>query len=250
MQRGVVEGSKGVIFETIPEKLDINLPKTFRVADFGCSTGPNTLFAMKNIIEAVMLKYQSSSTQSKTTPEFLVFFNDHVDNDFNTLFNTLPPSRPYFAVGVPGSFHCQLLPKGSLHVAHSSYSLQWLSRVPPEVTDDKGSPARNKGKIYCAGNEKEVTKAYFGQFKADIDGFLKGRAQELVEGGLVVVQIPGVPSSKVLPSQIGGGLTIEFLGDSLADMVKMVRIWVIFRNILATLVCVKFHFYITSHLKR
>ncbi|KAG5552099.1 hypothetical protein RHGRI_010254 [Rhododendron griersonianum] len=197
MQRGAVEGSKGVIFETIPEKLNINLPKTFRIADFGCSTGPNTFFAMKNIMEAVMLKHQSTQEANlqKTTPEFHVSFNDHVDNDFNTLFKTLPPNRPYFAVGVPGSFHCQLLPEASLHIAHSSYALQWLSHVPPEVLD-KGSPAWNKGKIYCAGNEKEVTKAYFAQFKADMDAFLKARAQELVEGGLVVVQIPGVPNSK------------------------------------------------------
>ncbi|XP_058208741.1 loganic acid O-methyltransferase-like [Rhododendron vialii] len=222
MQRGVVEGSKGVIFETIPEKLDMNLPKTFRIADFGCSTGPNTFFAMKNIIEAVMLKHQSTleTNLQKNTPEFHVSFNDQVDNDFNTLFKTLPLNRPYFAVGVPGSFHCQFLPEASLHIAHSSYALHWLSKVPPQVMD-KGSPAWNKGKIYYAGNEKEVTKAYFAQFKADMDAFLKARAQELVEGGLVVVQIPGVPNSKVLPSQIGGGLNCEFLGDSLADKVKM-----------------------------
>ncbi|KAE9456028.1 hypothetical protein C3L33_12075, partial [Rhododendron williamsianum] len=42
---------------------------------------------------------------------------------------------------------------------------------------------------------ERVTKAYFAQFKADMDAFLKARAQELVEGGLVVVQIPGVPNS-------------------------------------------------------
>ncbi|KAH7843294.1 hypothetical protein Vadar_014902 [Vaccinium darrowii] len=218
-QRGVVEGAKSVIFETIPEKLNINLPKTFQIADFGCSTGPNTFLAMQNLIEAVMLKY-NQSTQKTTTPEFHVFFNDHVDNDFNTLFKTLPSNRPYFAVGVPGSFHRQLFPQASLQIAHSSYALQWLSKVPPEVAN-KGSPAWNKGKIYCAGNEEEVTKAYFAQFKADTDAFLKARAQELVEGGLMVIQIPCVPNSEVLPSQIGAGLNSEFLGDSLADMVKM-----------------------------
>ncbi|XP_058216917.1 loganic acid O-methyltransferase-like [Rhododendron vialii] len=113
-----------------------------------------------------------------------------------------------------------VLPEAYLHIVHSSYALQWLSKVPPEIMD-KGSPAWNKGKIYCAGNEKEVTKVYFAQFKADMDAFLKARAQELVEGGLLVVQIPGVPNSNVLPSQIGGGLNCELLGDSLADMVKM-----------------------------
>ncbi|KAG5552111.1 hypothetical protein RHGRI_010264 [Rhododendron griersonianum] len=121
-----------------------------------------------------MLKYQSTleTNLQKTTPEFHVSFNDQVDNDFNTLFKTLPPNRPYFAVGVPGSFHCQLLPEASLHIAHSSYALHWLSKV--------------------LGNEKEVTKAYFAQFKADMDAFLKARAQELVEGGSVLFDIHGV----------------------------------------------------------
>ncbi|KAG5552097.1 hypothetical protein RHGRI_010252 [Rhododendron griersonianum] len=198
-QRGVIDGAKGMIFQTIPENIDIHSPpfnpsNAFRIADFGCSTGPNTFVAMQNIIDAVMLKNQSTdqTDPTSTTPEFQVFFNDYIDNDFNTLFKTLPPNRLYFAAGVPGSFHNQLFPRASLHIAHCSYALHWLSRIPPGVTD-RGSPAWNKDKIYCAGNKKEVTEAYFGQFQADMDAFLEARAQELVEGGLVVIQIPGVP---------------------------------------------------------
>lgn len=226
-QRGVIDGAKGMIFQTIPENIDIHSPpfnpsNAFRIANFGCSTGPNTFVAMQNIIDAVMLKNQSTEQTGpkSTTPEFQVFFNDHVDNDFNTLFKTLPPNRLYFAAGVPGSFHNQLFPRASLHIAHCSYALHWLSRIPPGVTD-RGSPAWNKDKIYCAGNKKEVTEAYFGQFQADMDAFLEARAQELVEGGLVVIQIPGVPDRKVLPSDTIPGLDNELLGESLDDMIKM-----------------------------
>lgn len=95
--------------------------------------------------------------------------------------------------------------------------------MPPEV-QDKSSPAWNKGKIYCAGNEREVTKAYFAQFKLDMGAFLESRGQELVEGGLVLIQMPGVPNGDgVLPSHTGAGLIHELLGDSLIDMANMVR---------------------------
>ncbi|KAK6266565.1 hypothetical protein QUC31_017402 [Theobroma cacao] len=38
-------------------------------------------------------------------------------------------------VGVLGSFHDQVLPKSSLHLAHCSYSLHWLSKLPKELQD-------------------------------------------------------------------------------------------------------------------
>ncbi|KAL6975998.1 hypothetical protein U1Q18_024792, partial [Sarracenia purpurea var. burkii] len=224
--RGVIESAKGVIAQAIPEKLDLTSPSfdssnPFRIADFGCSTGPNTFIAMQNIVDAVTLKYQQSKPDDNPgAPEFHVFFNDHVDNDFNILFKTLPPSRPYFAAGVPGSFYIRLFPAASLHIAHSSYALHWLSKVPPEIVD-KNSPAWNKGKIYCAGNDEEVTKAYFAQFQVDMEAFLDARYRELVGGGLVVIQMPCVPNGGVLPSQTGAGMIHELLGDSFFDMVNM-----------------------------
>ena len=36
---------------------------------------------------------------------------------------------PYFVAGVPGSFYGRLFPRNSLHFAHSSYCLMWLSQV-------------------------------------------------------------------------------------------------------------------------
>lgn len=132
MQRGVIDAAKLVILEAVTEKLDLTNPifdsscNSFRIADFGCSTGPNTFLAVQNIVEAVEQKYQKSALEA---PEFQVFFNDHVDNDFNILFRTLPPARKYFAAGVPGSFYSRVFPKASLHFVHCSYALHWLSKV-------------------------------------------------------------------------------------------------------------------------
>nr|XP_027073134.1 farnesoic acid carboxyl-O-methyltransferase-like [Coffea arabica] len=123
-QRGAVEVAKELINEEIDKELDVkHLSSTsvhpFRIADFGCSTGPNTFVAMKVIREALEEKLRKEGLASEV-PEFQVFFNDHISNDFNTLFASLPQERHYLAAGVPGDFHKVLLPKASLHSAHSS----------------------------------------------------------------------------------------------------------------------------------
>ncbi|XP_059664906.1 loganic acid O-methyltransferase-like [Cornus florida] len=221
-QKGVVDAARDVIFQVVAEKLDLGNPcfdssNPFRIADLGCSTGPNTFFAMQNVVEAVKLKYQSIP---QTSPEFLVFFNDHTDNDFNVLFRSLPhntgASPGYFAAGVPGSL---LFPKNTFHFLHSSYALQWLSKVPKEVLD-RDSPAWNKGKIHYTGSDEHVTKAFFGQFQKDMDGFLKARAQEMVGGGLMLIQLPGIRNGGLF-SQTGAGMIHFILGSCLVEMAKM-----------------------------
>lgn len=87
---------------------------------------------------------------SSQVPDFLVLFNDHASNDFNTLFASLPPDRPYYAAGVPGSFHGRLFPEASLHVVHSAHPLPWLGKLPEELLD-ANSPAYNKGRVYYIG---------------------------------------------------------------------------------------------------
>ncbi|KAK2987309.1 hypothetical protein RJ640_006397 [Escallonia rubra] len=218
-QRGVIDAARNIIAEAITQKLDIKNPTTpFHIADFGCSTGPNTFIAMRNIVEAVELKYQSMQQGSAQTLEFQIYFNDHADNDFSILFKTLPFNPPYYSAGVPGSFYKRLFPKATLHFVHSNYALQWLSKVPEEVQDEK-SPAWNKGKTYCTWTKKEVREAYYSQFKNGWTSFLDARAEELVEGGLMAIQLPGIPHGAV-PSQTGAGMLLEILGSCLDDMAK------------------------------
>ncbi|KAJ4836033.1 hypothetical protein Tsubulata_011358, partial [Turnera subulata] len=223
--RRVVEVAKQKVKEAIEDKLEFTNPnffgksKTFCVADFGCSVGPNTFIAVQNIIEAVQLRYDEQSRHQKDSSlEFQVFFNDHVNNDFNTLFRNLPVPRGFFAAGVPGGFTNRLFPKASLHIAHSSYALHWLSKVPDQVTD-VNSPAYNKDSIHCTGFSKEVTEAYSAQFRNDMDNFLNARAQELVGGGLMVLTMPTTPEGFV-NSQTYLGLNNDLQEESLRDMVE------------------------------
>ncbi|CAH8307379.1 unnamed protein product [Eruca vesicaria subsp. sativa] len=210
-QGALLEAAKEKINEAISTKLDIDLtPSLVNIADFGCSTGPNTFAAVQTIVDAVENKYQKDI-------EFQVFFNDSSNNDFNTLFNTLPPSRRYFATGVPGSFFGRVLPKNSFHVGVSSYSLHFVSKIPKGIKD-RNSPVWNKD-IHCTGFSKKVANLYRDQYKIDVGSFLNARAQELVSGGLLLLLGSCLPNG-VLMSETVNGMMIDFIGSSLDEMAK------------------------------
>lgn len=118
-------------------------PDSFGMADLGCSSGPNTLSIIKDIIGSVEETVHSIS-------EWRVYLNDLPSNDFNSIFKTLPDFRRdlnkdrrrrtdsgimshtstnLYVAAYPGSFYHRLFPDGCLHFVYSSYSLHWLSRV-------------------------------------------------------------------------------------------------------------------------
>jgi len=217
VQRAAINNAKAMMDDAIAEKLDVTSNCTFRIADLGCSVGPNTLFVVQNIIDAVQHKYQLS--------EYQVFFNDHASNDFNTLFASFPPKKPYFAAGVPGSFHCRLFPESSLHFVHSSFALHWLSKVPEELLNKK-SASWNKGRVHYTSAPDEVVHAYAAQFAEDMTMFLDARAKEVVVGGLMVLLMPATPNG-IPHSNAPSGLICDLLGFSLMDMAKEVLLFCI-----------------------
>ncbi|XP_047982997.1 loganic acid O-methyltransferase-like [Salvia hispanica] len=203
--------------EAVAESLDLAKllceSNTFVVADLGCSVGPNTFYAMETIIGAVQqLKCDRSL-------EFQVAFNDRVGNDFNTLFASLPEhgrNRNYFAAAVAGSFYGRLFPSSSVHIAYSSASLNWLSKVPEGLTAE-GSPAWNAAKIHYSGSSDAVARAYEDQFEEDMEVFFRCRAQEIAAGGLRLFNMAVVPSKDV-QHRIASLFT--FIESILIDMVK------------------------------
>ena len=218
-----MNAAKQIVSEAIVENLDIlkfSPSTTVRVADLGCSVGPNTFFAVQNILEAIELECQNQGLDSQI-PEFQVFFNDHTSNDFNSLFSSLPPNRRYHAAGVPGSFYSRLFPNRSLHIVHSSFSIQWLSRVPKKVVD-RSSPAWNKGRIYYASAADEVVEAYSAQCAEDMARFLQARAQEIADGGLMILIFAARPD-EIPHSQLVANIIHDMLGCCLMDMAKKAR---------------------------
>ncbi|KAG7627367.1 putative SAM dependent carboxyl methyltransferase [Arabidopsis thaliana] len=215
-QGGLLEAATEKINEAISTKLNIDLASNLvNIADFGCSTGPNTFRAVQTIIDAVEHKYQQENNLEEI--EFQVFFNDSSNNDFNTLFKTLPPARKYFVTGVPASFFGRVLPRSSLHVGVSSYSLHFLSKIPKKIKYCD-SHAWNKD-IHCTGFSKEVVRAYLDQYKVDMESFLTARAQELVSGGLLFLLGSCLPNG-VQMSETLNGMMIDCIGSSLNDIAK------------------------------
>ncbi|KAK4343980.1 hypothetical protein RND71_037074 [Anisodus tanguticus] len=155
----------------------------FVMVDLGCSCGRNTVYIIDVIVEHMSKRYEAMGQQP---PEFSAFFSDLPSNDFNTLFQLLPPlanngcgsmeeclasnsHRAYFAAGVPGSFYRRLFPARSIDV--------------PDVVLDKRSVAYNKGRIYIHGANEITANAYKKQFQTDLAGFLGARSKEMKRGG-------------------------------------------------------------------
>lgn len=117
--------------------------KCIRIADLGCSSGPNTFLSTENMIESIDEVYHKLGHKP---PSIEVFLNDLEGNDFNNIFKLLPNfydkleengrSRgSCFIAAMPGSFYGRLFPENSVHFIHSSYSLHWLSQVSNHLTD-------------------------------------------------------------------------------------------------------------------
>ncbi|KAK7321771.1 hypothetical protein VNO77_32697 [Canavalia gladiata] len=175
-------------------------PMKMTIADLGCSSGPNALRVISEIVDTV---YATMRLLNRPEPELVVHLNDLFTNDFNNIFGSLPSfyrkqrqekengfGSCCFISAVPGTFYGRLFPSKTLHFVHSSSSLHWLSRVPAGLEDS--GRALNKGKIFISKSSPQcVLDAYSQQFKNDFSLFLVSRSQEMVAKGRMVLSLMG-----------------------------------------------------------
>lgn len=139
-QSGVQIRLKPLVEEAVSHLCAAAMPRCLRVADLGCSSGPNALALASAAVDAVR-RHQPSLAERRCR-EISVYLNDLPNNDFNTVFKNVPPflrehgeaesggEGPLVMVfGAPGSFYGRLFPADSLHLVCSSFSLHWLSQV-------------------------------------------------------------------------------------------------------------------------
>ncbi len=105
-------------------------------------------FIVKCVADKYVDKAGENNGHVTCMPEMVVSFIDLSRNDFNNLIQLLASepknakdlagsvtgadvgrARSYFSAMTAGSFYNRLLPKGSVHFAISTFSLQWLSQV-------------------------------------------------------------------------------------------------------------------------
>ncbi|KAK7360052.1 hypothetical protein VNO77_02024 [Canavalia gladiata] len=221
VQQKVIYLTRPIREEAITSLYCNTVPRSLAIADMGCSSGPNTLFVVSEIIKTVENLCRELHQKS---PEYKVFLNDLPGNDFNNIFRSLDSFKeklldemkssigPCYFSGVPGSFYGRVFPNRSLHFVHSSYSLMWLSKVPEGVEN-------NRGNIYIGSTSpSNVIRAYYEQFQRDFSVFLKCRAEELMEGGRMVLTILGRRSDD--PTSKDGCYIWELMATVLNDMVQ------------------------------
>ncbi|MQL82409.1 hypothetical protein Taro_014882 [Colocasia esculenta] len=208
LQREILGAARSVMKEAL---LDLyhaaGFPGMLTVADLGCSSGPNALTVVVDVVDTVE---ESCRQLDRSPPEFQLFLNDLPGNDFNSVFRSLEAFyverdrrrdiRRCFIAGVPGSFHGRLFPCRSIHFFHSSTSLHWLSQVLSTIIVSISVPSKlqqhevplNKGSIYISDRSPPpVVHAYSTQFRKDFSDFLKCRSEEMVVGGRMVLTTTG-----------------------------------------------------------
>ncbi|XP_027183994.1 monomethylxanthine methyltransferase 1-like [Coffea eugenioides] len=142
-QNSVLTKVKPALEQCLRELLRANLPninKCLKVADLGCASGPNTVLTVWNIIQSVD-KVGQEKKNAFEPPTIQIFLNDLFQNDFNSVFKSLPSFYrklekengrkigSCLIAAMPGSFYGRLFPEESMHFLHPSYSLHWLSQV-------------------------------------------------------------------------------------------------------------------------
>ncbi|KAE9600107.1 hypothetical protein Lal_00045648 [Lupinus albus] len=221
VQDNIISVAKSATRKAIVQILCSSWPMiSMCIADLGCSSGPNVLRVISEILDAI---YDTLHRENRPTPELLVYLNDLFTNDFNNIFQSLPSFYKKqkeekgagfgscFISAVPGTFYGRLFPSKSLHFVHSSSSLHWLSQVP--------SGLENKGKIYISkSSPKCVLDAYLMQFQKDFSHFLESRSQEIINGGRMVLSLMGRESMD--PTVPHSCYQWELLAHALMNMVS------------------------------
>lgn len=189
--------------------------RAISVADFGSSTGANSIRGVGVIVGAVR--------RLRPTQHVEVTHNDLPSNDFNALSAALwsPSAENYLQLRggrranvsvrlAPGSFYAPVLPPASPHVGTSLMALEWLSAPIATSVPDQ---------IFCVHAPGDVLERYREHGRNDLAVFLRHRADETVSGGLLLIVYPGRSSTDYT---VSGGY--RALNDALRSQVDAGKI--------------------------
>jgi SAM dependent carboxyl methyltransferase len=167
----------------------------FVVADFGCSTGANSMAAVSTAIDAVRARHADQAV--------VALHNDLPTNDWNQLFANVTGARTgrvlHLASAV--SFFEPATPTGSVHLGMSFSAAHWL-REPPTVVVPEG--------FYFSEATGAARAALATQAEDDWTTFLIARAADVHAGGRLLVQMVGTDAS--------GNVTARRLLQAMADV--------------------------------
>ncbi|TVU10522.1 hypothetical protein EJB05_44059, partial [Eragrostis curvula] len=179
---------------------------TLVIADLGCSSGPNALFVVSEVMSTLRayIGKGTAEDQRHAAVEVQFFLNDLPGNDFNLVFQSLESvatedmaaAPPCYVAGLPGSYYTRLFPCQSVHLFHSSFSLMFRSKVPDDLSN---GTHRNEDNIYIGrSTPPSVVQMFQEQFRKDFKLFLTLRHKELVSGGRMILTFLGRKGEEML----------------------------------------------------
>jgi SAM dependent carboxyl methyltransferase len=162
------------------------------IADYGCSTGRNSILSLRTAVDAVR--------EREATRPIAALHNDVPTNDWNTLFANLAsdPASYLHADGPPvlplasaGSFFEPAAPARSVQLGVSFSAAHWL-RTQPTVTVPEG--------FYFCEATNSARAALAAQAEADWTTFLAARAADLAPSARLIVQMVGTDDGAQPPN--------------------------------------------------
>lgn len=183
--------------------------------DIGSSEGANAIYTMNRLIEIV---------RRQSDLPVWALFDDLPTNDFNQMFlNLFPESTPalsatdVYTAAIGGSAFGRLVPPCSLHLATTFNAIGFFetrpeAQLPGFVLAMQPNPGAPRDGVAVAPNE---LIPFQKQAYQDLSHFYSARAEELVTGGKLLVQIFGKNETQ----STGHGL-MDVLSDALLDFVE------------------------------
>jgi hypothetical protein len=192
-------------------------PQPVTVLDLGSSEGRNAIQGMATIVAGL---------RRRTDQPLQMIYSDLASNNFNQLFVSLEAARRaglfpagVYASAVGSSFYGPLLPPGTIHLATSFNSIQWLDQLPAVRVPDFVAYLRPHPPRPGLAVSSEATIAFTRQAEQDLVRFLECRARELVPGGKLLLASPGDTNQ----ARVGDGLA-DVLNDACLDLVAAGRL--------------------------
>ncbi len=149
----------------------------FKIVDYGCGPGVNSIEMVKPAIEACLEKFSD-------TP-IVVCHSDQVGNDWNTLFELVSGSDGYahIAKGIRteaaiGSFYDQVTSSETVSIGTCIFASHWLSQ---------GIQLDSAGTVWFADLLSDARRIVDRIAQKDWTQFLLQRALEIRAGGFLVV---------------------------------------------------------------
>lgn len=171
--------------------IPFDCPTSFGILDIGSSEGGNAIYVMNRLIDKL---------RCLSDLPVWAFFNDLPTNDFNHLFSNLfPAGMPalsganIFPSVVGGTAFGRLVPPRTLHIATTFNAIGFLDKKPdaglPHYILPMGpGPLAPRDGVSVTDTERAPFRL---QAANDLHRFYSARAEELLSGGKLLVQVFG-----------------------------------------------------------